>query len=183
MVVRNPAGSLNQTWNASAPINVSESNIISNVTTALNLYPNGTSNATTIQIYVDFCTSDQNAGLMLYSELVAGYLNGLNTLFVNAITNVTMPANSTILPAPGPMSSLQSSTSSAVAPASTTTSSMITSSTASSTSTSTTTSVSSIATETSSVPSAGDSSAASVASSLSAASIASSLLAALTSAP
>merc|ERR1712093_177356 len=62
-----------------------------NDTTDLTLYSNSTTNDTSVQFYVNFCVSDQQAGLALYSELATAYLTGLNSLFMNS----TMSGNMT----------------------------------------------------------------------------------------
>merc|ERR1711939_717222 len=56
-------GFLNQNWNLSMPLEVSPSLIISNATSDLTLYSNSTTNDTSVQFYVNFCVSDQQAGL------------------------------------------------------------------------------------------------------------------------
>merc|ERR1711939_393527 len=84
-------GFLNQNWNLSMPLEVSPSLIISNATSDLTLYSNSTTNDTSVQFYVNFCVSDQQAGLALYSELATAYLTGLNSLFMNS----TMSGNMT----------------------------------------------------------------------------------------
>jgi len=82
-------GMLDQQWNLTQPLNVSESLVISNATSALTLYSNSTTNETTVQLFVNFCVSDQPAGLELYGQLVSGYLVGLNSVFLNATGNST----------------------------------------------------------------------------------------------
>jgi hypothetical protein len=48
-------GSIDQQWNLTQPLNISESLIIPNATTALTLYSNMTTNETTVQLFVNFC--------------------------------------------------------------------------------------------------------------------------------
>lgn len=84
-------GYLNQMWNLTMPIEASPSVVISNATSDLTLYQNSTSNDTSVQFFVNFCVSDQQAGLQLYSELATLYLTGLNSLFTggNSTDNST----------------------------------------------------------------------------------------------
>lgn len=79
-------GYLNQNWNLTEPIMIAPSVVIANATSDLTLYQNSTNNDTSVQFYVNFCVSDQQAGLQAYSQLATLYLTGLNTLF----TNMTM---------------------------------------------------------------------------------------------
>lgn len=77
-------GSLDQQWNLTQPLNVSESLVVANATSALTLYSNMTTNETTVQLFVNFCVNDQPAGLELYANIVSGYLVGLNSVFLNS---------------------------------------------------------------------------------------------------
>merc|ERR1712093_744015 len=98
-------GFLNQNWNLSMPLEVSPSLIISNATSDLTLYSNSTTNDTSVQFYVNFCVSDQQAGLALYSELATAYLTGLNSLFMNSTMSGNMTGGDTGMMSSSMMSS------------------------------------------------------------------------------
>ncbi|KAL7009472.1 hypothetical protein EMMF5_001103 [Cystobasidiomycetes sp. EMM_F5] len=89
-------GYLEEIWVTTAAVNVTPSLIISNATSDLTVFQNGTTpnNVTTVQLYVNFCASAQDAGLTFYSQIVSSYLTGLNALFLNA-TNPTAASNTT----------------------------------------------------------------------------------------
>merc|ERR1712230_323937 len=109
-------GFLNQNWNLSMPLEVSPSLIISNATSDLTLYSNSTTNDTSVQFYVNFCVSDQQAGLALYSELATDYLTGLNSLFMNSTMSGNMTGGDTGMMSSSMMSSsMMSSTDSGAA--------------------------------------------------------------------
>merc|ERR1712225_153923 len=98
-------GFLNKNWNLSMPLEVSPSLIISNATSDLTLYSNSTTNDTSVQFYVNFCVSDQQAGLALYSELATAYLTGLNSLFMNSTMSGNMTGGDTGMMSSSMMSS------------------------------------------------------------------------------
>lgn len=114
---------INQNWVSLTPLNVSPSLIIANATSDLTLYNNNASNGnvTTVQFYVNFCASSQQAGLDFYSQIATGYLTGLNALFLNGSTPVGPGAPNATGPAAtgaGPLSSAAAPVSSAVGSAS-----------------------------------------------------------------
>ena len=111
-----PSTFLEQEWNLTTPINVSEAVMISNYTNVLTLYSNSTDNETTVQLFSNLCVTDQAAGLELFTQIVTVYLQGLQTLFMNG----TMSDNSTssTTAAGGASSSAASGTSSVASAAS-----------------------------------------------------------------
>lgn len=79
-----PSTFLEQEWNLTTPITVSPSVVINNYTNVLTLYSNSTDNATSVQLFSNFCVTNQTAGLELFTQLVTVYLTGLTSLFNNA---------------------------------------------------------------------------------------------------
>lgn len=92
------------------PITVSPSVVINNYTNVLTLYSNSTDNATSVQLFSNFCVTNQTAGLELFTQLVTVYLTGLTSVFNNATMDMgNMTSTST-----GAVGSASSSASSAV---------------------------------------------------------------------